>query len=384
MSTPRRWLVAIALCHALAALAAPVPPFTSGEVARPQSEDEQRVWSQAREFNAIVARSGVIYGDPALTAYVQGVMDRLFPDFKGHLQVALLKAPHLNAFALPDGHFYVNLGLLGRCQNEAQLATVLAHEGVHFTNRHGLQGRKSVKDNAALATFGSVLGVPILPQLLAVSSILGFSREMESEADAAGYRRLLQAGYDVREAPAAFRHLMDEVKEEGLKEPFFLSTHPKLQDRFDNMTRLSASAVPGSGSGASRADYARVVLDARIDMLEGMLSLGRAKSVIAVLGDAQMQAELPPFAPYYLGEAYRLRNDPGDPQRSEAAYRQALAAAPDFPPTQRAIGVHQLKAGHYGDAARHFERYLELAPDASDRKFVESYLRMARQKGGTP
>jgi predicted Zn-dependent protease len=378
-----RWLAAAALCCALAAAAAPIAPFTSGEVARPQSEDEERVWTQARELNGILARSGVIHEDAALTAYVQTVMDRLFPEFKGHIRVTLLKAPHLNAFALPDGQIYVNLGLLARFHNEAQLATVLAHEGVHYTNRHGLQGQKNLKDNAALATFGAALGIPILPQLLAISSVFGFSRELESEADMGGYQRLTQAGYEVREAPAVFKHLMDEVKAEDIKEPFFFSTHPKLKDRFDNMTRLSANAG-GGGEGGSRADYSRIVLKARMETLDNMLSMGRAKAVLVVLEEAQTRQELPPFAPYYLGEAYRLRNDKGDPERAEAAYRQALAAAPDFAPTYRALGVHQLKAGNYAEAARNFERYLELAPDARDRKFVERYLHQARKKGEKP
>ena len=219
-----------------------VAPFTSGTSAAPASEEEQRVWSEAEELNDAIARSAVIYDDPALTAYAQGVIDRLFPEFKGKIRVTLLKSPHLNAFAVPDGHLYVNIGLVARFQNEAQLATVLAHEGTHFTHRHSFLGQKSLKDNAALATLGSLLGVPVLPQLIAVSSMFGYSRELETEADQVGYQRLLQAGYDVREAPRVFEHLMREVKAEDIREPFFFSTHPKLKDRLDNMT---AAVLPG-------------------------------------------------------------------------------------------------------------------------------------------
>ena len=74
-----------------------------------------------------------------------------------------MKSPQLNAFALPNGRIYINQGLLARFQNEAQLATVMAHEGTHFTNRHGYQNTESLKDNSAFATFGAMLGVPILP-----------------------------------------------------------------------------------------------------------------------------------------------------------------------------------------------------------------------------
>jgi predicted Zn-dependent protease len=380
----RTFLGVTALVIALGAAAAvSVTPYTSGEVAKPASEDERRVWTDAEELNDILAKSGVTYDDPALTQYVQRVTDRLFPEFKGHIKVGLLKAPYVNAFALPDGHIYVNIGLLARFQNEAQLATVMAHEGTHFTHRHGVRGQRNLKESAALATIGNLLGVPLLPDLLAISSIFGYSRELETEADTAGYQRLVQSGYDVREAPRVFDHLMKEVKAEDIKEPFFFSTHPKLKDRFDNMTRLSSQAV-GGGDGTSRPEYAKVMQKARIDTLENLLSMGRVKSALIVLEDPEDLQELPPYAPYYAGEAYRLRNEAGDLGRAEAAYRKAIEIAPEFPPSYRALGVLQLKAGDYTGAMRNLEHYMELAPDARDRKFVESYLRMAKKKGGKP
>jgi predicted Zn-dependent protease len=377
-------LLAALLAPAAALAAVGAEPFSSGTVARPASEEEQRTWSQAEELHEIIVRSGLVYHDPALTAYVQGVMDRLYPEFKGTIRVTLLKAPHLNAFAVPDGGIYVNVGLLARFENEAQLATVLAHEGTHFTHRHGFLGAKSLKGNAALATFGSLLGVPILPQLIAISSMFGYSRELETEADEAGYQRLLQAGYDVRESPRVFEHLMREVKAEDIQEPFFFSTHPKLKDRVENMTRLSAHAV-GGGDGARRDEYSRIMQQARIDTLENMLSMGRAKQALIVLEDEANLRELPAHALFWQGEAYRRRGEGGDIERAEAAYRKAIAAAPEFAPSYRALGIIQLKADRNAEAAGNFERYLALAPDAKDRKYVESYLRMARkEQGGQP
>jgi predicted Zn-dependent protease len=373
------WLLA---CAGAAAIA--VIPYTSGEVAKPMSEDEQRVWSQARELDEIILKGGVTYDDEVLRQYVQGVMDRLYPDFKGHIRVTLLKAPHLNAFAVPDGNIYVNIGLLARFQNEAQLATVLAHEGTHFTHRHGYRNQQSLKDNTAFATYGSMLGLPgLLPQLIAISSVFGYSRELETEADVNGYQRLAQGGYDVREAPKAFDHLMREVKAEDIKEPFFFATHPKLKDRFDNLTKLSSKAA-GGGDGASRADYARVMQKARTDNLENQLSMGRVKSSLIVLEDPEHMQELPPYAPYFLGEAYRLRGDKGDLERAEAAYVKAIEAAPDYAPSYRALGILCMKKTRYHDATRYLGKYLELNPAAVDRKYVESYLRMIEKKGGNP
>ena len=79
------------------------------------------------------------------------------------------------------------------------------------------------------------------------------------------------------------------------------------------------------------------------------------------------------------------RGEAGDAQKAEASYRKAIEAAPEFAPSYRALGIVLLKAGKNAEAAANFERYLALAPDAKDRKYVESYLRMARKDlGGKP
>lgn len=374
----------LALACALPAAGAKIPPFADGAALAQVTGDERRVWSQGDEIAQALARGGVIYESEPVTAYVQGVMDRLFPEFKGHIQVAIVKSAQLNAFALPNGRIYINEGLLARFQNEAQLATLLGHEGTHFTNRHGYQSELSAKDNAGFATLGGMVlpGVAaILPTLLAVTSMYGFSREMETQADVQGFARLKKAGYDVRESPRVFEHLIADIKAEDIKEPFFFATHPKLADRVANMQKLSAASTPG-GAGTSSVDYAATMGMLRLDNLEHMLSMGRAKSALIMLSDSDRLWEFPPQAEYYLGEAYRLRGEEGDIKLAEAAYVKSMEVAPEFAPSYRALGVLRFKANHYADAQKYLDRYLELAPDAQDRKYVESYLKIARKKAG--
>ncbi|MFO1320506.1 MAG: M48 family metalloprotease [Burkholderiales bacterium] len=368
---------------AACALAGDVVPFTSGEVARPASEEEERAWSSARDLDIAVVKGGLIYEDETLRRFVQGVTDRLFPEFRGRLRIRLLKSPQLNAFATADGGVFVNIGLLARFQNEAQLAAVLAHEGTHFTHRHGYRGQQSVKSSAAWASVGNALLIPVVPQLLATSSIFGFSRELEAEADRGAYLRLVQSGYDLREAPRVFEHLMRDVQAEDGKEPYFFASHPKLKDRLENMRRLTGTAVDG-GDGASRTDYSRRLVQARVDNLEQELSMQRVRNALVVLEDPERLRELPPGAEYYLGEAYRLRDGTGDVDRAKSAYRDAIESAPAFAPPHRALALLQLKGGDAKGAVIGFERYLQLAPDAKDRKHVESYLRTARKRAETP
>ena len=81
----------------------------------------------------------------------------------------------------------------------------------------------------------------------------------------------------------------------------------------------------------------------------------------------------PPSAWYYLGEAYRLRNEEGDTERSVNAYRTAIQQSPEFAPSYRALGLYYMKDNNPGQAEYYFSRYLELQPDATDRDYIEYY-----------
>jgi len=356
-------------------------PLKGGAATAPASEEERRVWAQADELAATLAKSGRVLDDPALTAYVQRVADRLFPEFKGHIHVHILKAQGLNAFALPNGDIYLNEGILARFRNESQLAALLGHEGIHFVDRHSYQSLENAKSTAALGTVLAVVGTPVVglaANLLAMSSITGYSRELESEADNLGYKRLVAAGYDPREAPKLFKLLMTEVAASGEKEPFFFATHPALKDRYDNYLRLSKNATAPKDPAPDR--YLATFAGLRLASLKAEVSMARYRQVIALLKEPERHGDYPPYVDYYLGEAYRQRGEKGDAELAKAAYLEAIAAAPEFALAHRALGMQLLKAGDYGGAARELERYLALAGHAADHAYARMYLEEARKR----
>jgi predicted Zn-dependent protease len=358
-----------------------IAPYPNAAALTTISEEEKRIWNEGTEFDRQIKRSGLIHDNHELAKYVQGVMDKLFPEFDGKIRVQVLKSPYLNAFALPNGSIYINQGLLSRFQNEAQLATVLAHEGTHFTHRHGFHLQRTVKNASLINLITRLMGLPQLVDLAIISAVLGYNRELETEADNEGYKRIVAAGYNVRETPKVFEHLVRELKAADVKEPFFFSTHPKLQERVDNFKALSASKPEG---GITRApEYVSQVMDLRLANLQNELTLGRAKHVLLALCEEDRLADYPPAVHYYIGEAYRLRSAQGDEVSAEMAYLKALDEAPDFAPTYRALGVLYLKQKAYADSVPLLEKYLAMVPHASDRKYVEHYLARARN-GGTP
>jgi predicted Zn-dependent protease len=144
--------------------------------------------------------------------------------------------PTLNAFALPGGPMFINTGLFPPLDNEAQLASVMAHEMSHVILRHGTheatkgQGLSVLaalgKGAAGNSTFGQLLGAGVGAG--ANAWMLRFSRDAESEADALGSHLMAEAGWD----PAQMAVFFDKLtREGGARPPQLLSDHPNPENR---------------------------------------------------------------------------------------------------------------------------------------------------------
>jgi predicted Zn-dependent protease len=331
-------------------------------------DKERRLWHEASGHDSTIERSGQIYEHAGATSYLQGVMDSLYPEFRGKIRVHIYDSTQLNAFAMPNGSIYINIGMLARIENEVQLAALLGHEAVHFVEKHSFQQRVSTKNAASFA----VSGIPFA-SLAAASSISGFSRDLEREADAMGYERLVKAGYDPREAHKVFQHLADEVDALGIKEPYFFSSHPRLVERINEFTRMSAKHKGGGRTGAEQ--YNSIMSGIRLDALKKDIGQDRYKSVILVMEDSKMSGYYPAAGYFYLGEAYSRRDEADDEKKAVEAYKKAEKMSPGFAPTYMRLGMHYMKKGNKGSARQYFNRYLSLAPkDASDRGYVRQYL----------
>jgi len=142
----------------------------------------------------------------------------------------------INAFALPGGPIYVNLGTIQAADNEAQLAGVMAHEISHVVQRHATRAAtKQMYAQVPLALLGSLLGRSTGGQLAQLgvqfgvgSYFLKNSREAESEADLIGTDILYDSGYD----PHAMAEFFQKLEASGgARGPQFLSDHPNPGNR---------------------------------------------------------------------------------------------------------------------------------------------------------
>lgn len=369
----RSLLAVLAMLLLAACQTTPIRPMQGLEDTRTQSPEENRLWHSAAELDEQLEKADYLYEDAALQAYLETVMRKVYPEYADSIRVFIVDSPSLNAFALPNGSIYINTGMLTRLDNEAQVATVLAHEGVHFTHKHSLQQRRSQKSSTAFSVgFGMVVGIPALGDLIALSSIYGFSKDLEREADAEGFKRLTSAGYDVSQAPVTFEFLLAEVEALEIDEPYFFSTHPGLEERIQSFRELVGKH--GSGNGYRGTDVYRGHVDSlQLELLADYLELSQHESVLLILEREDAFDRYPPSAWYHLGEAYRLRNGEGDAGKSVDAYRKAEQLAPEFAPTYRALGLHYMKNDDPVRADSYFSQYLERQPDAADRGYIEHY-----------
>jgi predicted Zn-dependent protease len=351
-------------------------------------EDEKRMWARVEQEQAKFESSGALYRDPELEAYLTSVARKLQPPAVLEaipFRVAVVKNPWLNAFAVPTGTLYIHSGLLARLQNEAQLATVLGHEMVHVTHRHAIRDfRSSQNKTAFLATMNVTLGgVPVLGGIAdligafgTTAAITGYGRDQEREADREGLDLMVRAGYDPTEAPKAFLEMQKELDEQKIKESFFYSSHPRLQERIENFESSIKTTYRDQRGGVKNADLflrktERVVVDnAQLD-----LKAGRFRT--AQWGAEKAMAIQPrdPKAYYVLGEVLRQKAGDGDMQKAGQHYQTAITLDPGYPDPHKGVGLIHLKRGDACLARKSLLSYLALAPTASDRAYIDGYIR---------
>ncbi|MEB3312302.1 MAG: M48 family metalloprotease [Snowella sp.] len=135
-----------------------------------------------------------------------------------------------NAFALPGGKVFINAGAIAKTESEAEIAGLLAHEIAHSVLSHGFQ----LMTQGAL-TDNITQYIPYVGGIAGNLLFFNYSREMEEQADQLGTRLLANSGY----AADGVRNLLAIMaKEDQVKIPAWLSTHPETRDRVTQLEEL--------------------------------------------------------------------------------------------------------------------------------------------------
>ena len=308
-----RCLMSLLLALLSAGCASHLPPLsTSGQTFTPAS-DEALLWERAaREHRKLRVSSGLLR-DPVLEEYLTDVAHRLVPpgtlDAGVTPSVHVLINPSLNAFAYPTGAIYVHSGLLARLENEAQLATVLAHEIAHIVHRHAIrhlrqERSKDLWKRIAVVTAPLVLGPlvaplgisvagtnPVVllqrpsieyflsdqaldssidlaarrpvkgrfdqtialfartqPQIALLASVQSYHPSLMKEADRFTITALLRAGYDPEEADRTLERLHAAASAQVAQEPFWWG-RPMVYEARRHVLQKAIAALPPHASG---------------------------------------------------------------------------------------------------------------------------------------
>jgi predicted Zn-dependent protease len=174
--------------------------------------------------------------DPVLVNAVAELMSRLTPHAGEPgltFDVTIVDAPIVNAYCLPGGKIVLYTGLLKTAEAPEQVASVLAHEMAHATQRHGLKriGNSLGLVAAVNLLLGDVSGfVAVAVELAQHGLLTSHDREQETASDIEAVRMMSAAGL----APTALADFFVLLEKEGGDVPgaiAWLSSHPQLAER---------------------------------------------------------------------------------------------------------------------------------------------------------
>jgi beta-barrel assembly-enhancing protease len=242
-SLPRiinRCAVVFVLCAAgMQAHATYTPPPPCANPFTPQQEvtEGSKVAAQVYQQMPVLPES-----DP-VSQYVAQLGAHLAthaPGLKWPYTYHVVASSDVNAFALPGGSIFINLGTIQAATTEAQLAGVLAHETSHVVLRHSTCNMKKQQTTNVVAGLGALASAILLGNGIggqAAQAIIGggaglyglrMSRDDEQQADLLGTDILYNAGYDPRGLPQFFEIIQSKYGSGGAQ---ILTDHPNPGNR---------------------------------------------------------------------------------------------------------------------------------------------------------
>ncbi|MFT5446852.1 MAG: putative Zn-dependent protease [Gammaproteobacteria bacterium] len=231
------------LCTQVASAQVNLPDFGDSSSAVFSSAAEREL---GKAFMAEIRQTMTIVDDPEIDDYIQSLGYKLVSSTDQQdlrFTFFVVQDNAINAFAAPGGWVGVFTGLLMATENESELASVMAHEISHVTQRH-IARSVELSEKSSIATLAGILAaIAIGTQSTeagsaALAAVLGtraqsqidFIRANEHEADRVGIALLDSGGFDPA-SMASFFEKLQTASRYYQRPPEFLSTHPVTTTR---------------------------------------------------------------------------------------------------------------------------------------------------------
>ncbi|MDH5393364.1 MAG: M48 family metalloprotease [Gammaproteobacteria bacterium] len=355
----------------------------------------------------------------ALKAQVSLVDDELVNDYIRNLGLKLasyspepgrefnffiINANDINAFAGPNATIGINKGLILAAKNESQLASVMAHEIAHVTQKH-LTRAYQAHENTNVTTLATVLAAILIsaadPTAGAavmfggvaggMQSQINFTRSNEYEADRVGIQIMTDSRFDPRGMIEFFEILQSRSLYGSENDLEYLRTHPLNNARIAEASNRAAKSssntrndsliyqltrerlivadsqtaasliknyAPHKNEKASKA-YARALIYLRLN------EPAKAITTLKALNKKH------PHLWYQLSLAEAYVNN-GDEKQATALYRQLNAIYPGYLPVTHAFARSLINYKKYAQSIQILEKQL------SEYKNAETYNLLAR------
>ena len=205
------------------------------------SKDEQQL---GLAFYRSLRANLTFVDDHQINDYLNSIGQRLasHSDAAGNnFHFFIINATSINAFAGPAAYIGIHTGLILKSDNESQLASVLAHEIAHVSQRHLARAFDNSGQSTAL-TFATLLAAILVGsqdsqagQAVLLSGLAGsqqtainFTRSNEQEADRIGIGILSDTGLNPKGMVEFFETLLAQSSDNGIE---YLRTHPLNSSR---------------------------------------------------------------------------------------------------------------------------------------------------------
>jgi len=359
----------------------PLPTYTQAYT--PTTVDERGIWMEADERERVQRDSRSLIKDPALNAYVRGVLCRTVGEDRCRsVRLYIDEVPAFNAYMTPNGAMVVWTGLLLRVRSEAELGAILGHEFGHFELRHSLKDFKSHRTGTDVMAWASILirnSANI--QYSVVGQMYAFSRDQEREADMTGFQYLARSQYPSSAAADVWEHVMGEadataIGRRGRAQHKYVAgvfaTHPTDLAR---ATYLRAASIEAHDvkppvvdtHQAAMAKWLPVFLNDQIKLND----FGGSEYLLANLADGTGWSTPLLCA---RGDLYRERGNPRDLVSAAQFYQEAIGKGDATPEAYRGLGLALLRGQQVAEGQAALATYLRLKPAATDAALIATLI----------
>ncbi len=227
----------------IAAIRGPELP-NPGDVGVSKQDQEQL---GLKAMGEVYKQMPILPDSSSVSQYVQSLGRKLqaqIPQqYSWPYQFHVVQEKDINAFALPGGPIFVNVGTILAADNEAMLAGVMAHEMAHVYMQHSIKQMQKSTGPSIIAALGQIAGSMIGGVGGALAQLGGqigggvlsmkYSRGDEAQADEVGAIIMYKAGYN----PIEMARFFQKLEEEGSSGPQFMSDHPNPGNRVQAVTK---------------------------------------------------------------------------------------------------------------------------------------------------